>query len=468
MRIEGNHEIVELVPGGRSADPDPGLVSAFDLDQDAEPAPAPSRFGTWWTSRRPAAWPARGRERIARSRAVRPIADAVTIGVARVPQRAKVVLALLAIAAAGFAALGVAGALVLKDYVTDRADAQLRETSAEIGAGPSWVLSPGFVRSTDPERRSMYFIARPLPEGVAAQLRSAGGGFVREFGVTSWSGAEGPAIPDGFSARSGHPFTVPARASGDRWRVLVTTPVEGTTLIVAVNFTTADAAVGRLTETALLAGGLALAVMAFIGFRTVRSGAPQVTEIERTVEAAVAGDLSRRVPVPAGDTEPGQVAHAVNTLIEQIGDARQAEERTLRRVDEAGRAVRLPLSVIQGFAAYYRDSTAAEHQGGRQPEHQHGHDPVRMARMVDRVGNEAARIGDVLHDLVSDLSHAVNGKGAVNGKSAANGNGAASGSGAVNGNGNGSGTRTETAMHGNGPVHKNGRNDRNGTAERSG
>jgi two-component system OmpR family sensor kinase len=455
VRIEGNHEIVELVPGGRSVDPDHGFDfgSSFDPGRDdvgTDAGPAPSRFGEWWTSGRPAAWRARGRERIAHSRPVRPIVDAVSTAVARVPPHAKVVLALLVIAAAGFAALGVAGAVVLRDYVNDRADAQLHETTDEIGAGPSWLMAPGFGRSTDPERRSMYFFARPMPAGVAAQLRSPGG-FIREFGVTSWSGAEGPLIPADFSARAGRPFTAPARATADRWRVLVTTPTEGTTLIVAVNFTSADAAIGRLTQVALVAGALVLALMAFVGLRAVRSSTPQLSEIERTLEAAVAGDLSRRVPVPAKAAEPGQVAHAVNTLIEQIGDAREAEKRALRRVGEADRAARLPLSVIQGFTAYYRD---VHRQEGRGAEPRPGHDPVRMARLVDRVGDEAARIGVVLQDLVADLSHAAN----ENANGFANGNGSAIGYGAVAGNG--VGPR-------NGAMHRVDGQDRNGAAGRS-
>jgi HAMP domain-containing protein len=477
VRIEGNHEIVELVPGGRSADPDPGPFlgrgSYFDPDHDdAAAGPPPSRFGEWWAGGRPAAWLTSGRDRILRSRAVRPVADAVTSALARVSQRAKIVLALLAIAAAGFATLGVAGSLALRDYVTDRADAQLKETSAEIGSGPSWMLSPGFPRSGDPERRFFFYYSRPLPEGVAAQVRTGEGGFVREFGVTAWTGGAGPLLPADLAKRTGHPFTVPARATGDRWRVLITAPVEGSTLIVAANVTSADAAISRLTQTALVAGGLALAAMAFVGFRAVRSGTPQLTEIERTVEAAVAGDLSRRVPVPAKDTEPSQVAHAVNTLIEQIGDARRAEERTLRRIDEAGRAVRMPLSVIQGFASYYRDA---------------GHDSVRMARLVDRVGDEAARIGVVLDDLVADLSRAANGNdndmpsgngnrasnstlhgnftpngtGAPNGNGASNGNGSPKGDGAAGGNGT---VHAKGVATGNGAMHNNVGEDRNETA----
>lgn len=412
MRIEGNHEIVELVPGGRSARPDR--------------APDLAPFPPYESYERPA-WLRRGREAISHSRAavlhsrlIRPAADAVAGAVARVPQRAKVVLALLALAAAGFTALGVAGSLALRDYVMGRADAQVRETSADIGSGPSWMLTPGFPRSGDPERRFFYY-TRPLPEGVAAQVRTGEGEFVREFGVTAWTGGAGPLLPADLAKRLGHPFTVSARATKDRWRVLATMPVDGATLIVATNVTAADAAIGRLNETLFVAGGVALAVMVFVALRAIRSGTPQLTEIERTVEAAVAGDLSRRVPVPARGGEPGQVADAVNTLIEQIGAARRAEERALRRVDEAGRAVRLPLSVIQGFASYYRDSG------------QNTHDSVRMARLVDRVGDEAARIGGVLDDLVADLANI----GAANGSS--NGtNGTANGSaGGTNGTANG-------------------------------
>jgi HAMP domain-containing protein len=453
VRIEGNHEIVELVPGGRSADPGRGLFpdrrSYFDPDHDdAAAGPAPSRFGEWWATGRPAAWLTRGRDRILRSRAVRPVADAVTTALARVPQRAKVVLALLAIAAAGFTALGVAGSLALRGYVSDRADAQLKETSAEIGSGPSWMLSPGFPRSGDPERRFFFYYSRPLPEGVAAQVRTGEGGFVREFGVTAWTGGGGPLLPADLAKRAGHPFTVPARATGDRWRVLVTTPVQGSTLIVAANVTSANAAISRLTRTALVAGGLALAAMAFVGFRAVRSGSPRLAEIERTVQAAVAGDLSRRVPVPATakGTEPGQVADAVNTLIERIGDARRAEERALRRVDEAGRAVRMPLSVIQGFASYYRD--VAEH------------DSVRMARLVDRVGDEAARIGVVLDDLVADLSRAASGNGTLTANLTPNGNGNGNGNGVAAGNGTG---RASVAS-GNGAMHNYVGEDRSETA----
>jgi two-component system OmpR family sensor kinase len=339
------------------------------------------------------------------------------------------VVALLAIAAAGFTALGVAGTHVVRGYVTDRAEAQLRETSADIGSTPVFIRSPGFGTSGEPERRAMFFYARSLPQGVSAQLRSGDGAFVREYGLTSWSGASGPLLPGDLPARMGRPFTVPARATSDHWRVLVTTPVEGSTLIVAANVTAADAAVGRLTETALIAGGLALAVMAFVGLRIARSGKGQLTEIESTVEAAVAGDLSRRVSVPADDTEPGQVAHAVNALIEQVGDAREAEERALRRVGEADRAVRLPLSVIKGFADYYRDAP--------------GRDPARMARLVDRVDDEATRIGVVLEDLLADLSRSGNGHG----NEVGNGHGNGSGNGHESGNdGNRDGNRDDNGF----------------------
>jgi two-component system OmpR family sensor kinase len=417
VRIEGDLEVVELVPGGGSADsvpapgrprfesdPGRGPRRHLDRDPDRDPDQGPA---AWLASGRPLvrvaarAAAARAAGRIRRIPAAGPAVDAAASTIARIPQRAKLVIALLAVAATGFVALGISSAVVLRDYVTDRADAQLRETSADISAAPSAVLSPRSGEFGLPERRMYFYIARPLPQGVAAQLRSDDGSTFREFGLLSWSGASGPLLPGDLAARRGHPFTAPARATNDRWRILVTTPVVGSTLIVATNFTGAAAVAGRLTQIALVAGGLALALMAGIGFRAVRSGTPHLAEIERTVEAAVAGDLTRRVPVPAGDAGPSQVAHAVNVLIEQVGAARAAEERAVRRVGEADRAVRLPLSVIQGFADYYRE---VHREPGRPGEPRPEHDPVRMARLVDRVGDEAARIGAVLRDLAADVA----------------------------------------------------------------
>jgi two-component system OmpR family sensor kinase len=263
------------------------------------------------------------------------------------------VIALLAIAAAGFAVLGVAGADLLRGYVTDRADAQLKDVSAQLGSMPRYVPVP--YGGMDPERRGGYgygfyrSMAQALPHGVIAQQAATDGGFTREFGEPSWTGWSGPVVPADVGQREGRPFTVPARTGSGHWRMLVTKPSEGTTLMVATDIQSVDAMVGRLTEVVLLIGGLALAAMAYVGFRVVRTGAAPLTEIERTVEAAVAGDLSRRVPVPAQDTEPGQVAQAVNTLIDEIDDARQAEKRTRHSVGEAGRAVRQRLNVIQGI-----------------------------------------------------------------------------------------------------------------------
>ncbi|HEX6469507.1 MAG TPA: hypothetical protein VF069_10455 [Streptosporangiaceae bacterium] len=410
MRIEGNLEVVELVPGGGSADPDPAARWQHAGSRPGQGRSSSLLLGTAsgrWASRRPGARAAAVRERIRRSQVVGPVVDATASALARIPQRAKLVIALLAVATTGFVALGMASAVVLRDYVADRADAQLRETSADISSAPSAVLAPRSGEFGLTERRMYFYIARPLPQGVAAQLRSDDGSTFREFGLLSWSGASGPLLPADLAARGGHPFTVPARATSDRWRILVTTPVAGSTLVVATNFTGAEAVAGRLTRIALVAGGLALALMAGIGFRAVRSGTPQLAEIERAAEAAAAGDLTRRAPVPAGDAAPSQVARAINALIEQVGDARAAEERAARRVGEADRAARLPLSVIQGFADYYREV----HRGGRgrpgepRPEH----DPVRMARLVDRVGDEAARIGAVLRDLAADVTGGVSG-----------------------------------------------------------
>lgn len=372
MRIEGNHEVVELVPGGRSADPGP----------HGAPEPAPARLTEWWRAGPPREWRMGVRERLGRS----PVLRRAVLAVERIPQRARVMIAIIAIAATGFIALGLAGGFLLRDYVMDRAVAQLESTTEDLEPALS--------------SRSFFFFLRPLPDGVEAERRDLDDGEIRHFGGvdddddSSTSG--GPDLPAQLPASGGDPFTVPDRADDNRWLVQVTPEPGGDdTLVVAVEIGPGLRVASRLTELAVVIGGLAVAAMAFVAVRAARSSASTLTEMERTVEAAVAGDASRRVPEPAADSEPAQLARAVNALLEQVDDARQAAERARRSVGEAGQAMRQPLNVIQGFTAFYRERP--------------GHDPDRMARLVDRVGDEAARIEVAIDDLVSDMSRAGNG-----------------------------------------------------------
>ena len=385
MRIEGSHEIVELVPGGRSADPGPYRPPAPESGLGPEPTPGPepaaARLTEWWRAGPAQEWRVRAQDRLARIPAVRSAMQTA----AGIPERARVIIALVAIAAIGFIALGVGARFLIQDFVTGRADAQLKATEEQ--------LEPA-LRS-----RAFYLYLRPLPEGVVAQRHDLDDGDIREFGGFSNDSSTlgGPKLPSPLPAASDRPFTVADKSGTSQWLVRVT-PVPGreSLLVVAADIGPGYQMTGRLTEIAVVIGGLAVAAMAFVGFRAVRSSAPPMTEIEETVEAAVAGDLSRRVPEPPTDGEQGQVVRAVNTLIEQIDDARREAEHARQTVGEAGQAMRQPLNIIQGFTSVYRDRSAQ--------------DPDRMARMIDRVGDEAARIEIVIDDLVSDMSHAGNGK----------------------------------------------------------
>jgi two-component system OmpR family sensor kinase len=372
VRIEGSHEVVELIPGGREA--------ASGWDADAEPVP--SRLTEWWRAGPPREWRLRARDRLNRG----PARSAVQ-AVERIPRRARVMIALIAIAAAGFVALGLAAGLLVRDYLMDRAEAQLASTSED--------LEPALH-----SRSSFYLFLRPLPDGIEAERRDLDDGEIRKFGGfdddDGSSTSDGPELPAQLPASGDRLFTVPDRADDNQWLVQVTPETGGDdALVVATEIGPAHRLVGRLTELAVVIGALAVAAMAFVTVRAARSNASTLTEMAQTVEAAVAGDTSRRLPEPAADTEPAQVARAVNTLLEQIDDARRAAEQARRTVGEAGEAMRQPLNVIQGFTAFYHERP--------------GHDPERMARLVDRVGDEAARIELVVDDLVSDMSRTGNG-----------------------------------------------------------
>jgi hypothetical protein len=83
-----------------------------------------------------------------------------------------------------------------------------------------------------------------------------------------------------------------------------------------------------------------------------------------------------------------------------------------------------------------------------------------MARLVDRVGDEAARIGVVLDDLVADLSRAANGDGTPHGNGTLTANLTPNGNGSPHGNG----TSHASVATGNGAMHNHVGKDRNETA----
>ena len=279
----------------------------------------------------------------------------------RVPLRIKLVAALLALVVIALAVISMVSLAVFRGYLQDRADAQLKALSQQIGSSSQI----GMVR----------------PQGLSfadyvIELRDARGQRQRCNLCTPITGSS-PNVPTSNSwltANNNKLVTVPATSGGDNWRVLARPqsyftntslgPVPGT-LIVGANLGHLDQSVNWLAKVDLLVSTIIVVALAIVGVAMVRASLRPLNDIERTADAIAAGDLSRRVPYYDPRTEMGRLATSLNVMLAHVESAfraraqseaaaRHSEERMRRFLADASHELRTPLTAIRGYAEYYR------------------------------------------------------------------------------------------------------------------
>jgi two-component system OmpR family sensor kinase len=112
-----------------------------------------------------------------------------------------------------------------------------------------------------------------------------------------------------------------------------------------------------------VAGAVSVVLLAGIGLPLLRASLAPLARIETTATAIAGGDLSRRIDHPAGNTEVGRLAEALDVMLASIetayqaradGEARalESEERMRRFVADASHELRTPLTSARGLAEY--------------------------------------------------------------------------------------------------------------------
>lgn len=336
----------------------------------------------------------------------------------RTPLRVKLIAVVLALVTVALAVIGIAGLTVLRGYLLGQADRGLTDVALhdDIPGIVGQYLATG--------RRQLFF------DGFSIQWLPASGKVQQvstDFtNITHGrSATPGPAIQHGAGWLApgvplSRPVTVSAVSGGGRWRVISSTgavnaltsggKVRGT-IILGFNVTSAYRTLNELAVIDLIISAVLLLGLAVLGVALIRSSMRPLTDIERTAEAIAAGDLGRRVPERDSRTEVGKLGRSLNLMLAQIEAAfraRTASEETARGSEEAARRsalaasrsedrmrqfvadasheLRTPLTAIRGFAEYYRQ------RGGL--------DGTEVDRIVERVEQEAARMGVLVDDLL--------------------------------------------------------------------
>ncbi|MGY1772782.1 sensor histidine kinase [Blastococcus sp. SYSU D00813] len=303
----------------------------------------------------------------------------------RVPLRVTVVVLLVLLLSLALVATGFATASLLRDYLRQERDQELR---AAVASAQNPRYLEACIRAGYPGVSS-YYVACLAPDSEEPVV------------IGEPRGPDGDELPELSEDEverlraTGDPITV--WADGEHWRVASGELRGGYTLVVGVDLEGDEKAIARLVRIELLVGLVVLAVLGVAGYLLVRNSLRPLAEVERTAQAIAAGDLSQRVPAGDQRTEVGRLSAALNVMLARIESAfraqraseeqaRASEGRMRQFVADASHELRTPLTSIRGFAELYRQGAVREEED--------------VARLMQRIESEGSRMGLLVEDLL--------------------------------------------------------------------
>jgi two-component system, OmpR family, sensor kinase len=317
--------------------------------------------------------------------------------------RARLVALVLVLLTAVTLVVGVVTVVELHRSLVDGVDRQLtsaagrsRTNDARPGFGQ---LPPSRQHDDDDHGHGPGFLGAP---GTAVGTLGAAveDGSV-EAAVVGPRGEAQPvtAAAEGQLARlsvTGEPRTYALDGLGD-YRVLARGRGDGRVLVTGLPLTGVEQTVTRLALVVagsvgvlLLVAGVGGGVVVRRTLRPLQQVAATAAQVARTPLARGQVSLDVRVPEADPRTEVGQVSSAVNAMIGHVERSlavREASEQRVRGfVADASHELRTPLAAIRGYAELTRRSGEAV--------------PDDVARALDRVESEAARMTVLVEDLL--------------------------------------------------------------------
>jgi two-component system, OmpR family, sensor kinase len=279
------------------------------------------------------------------------------------------------------------GVTLLRSYLLYRSDSQLRSFATVAG------------RIVTRERLQPNGGNRPatLPTQFLVEEVSADGEVTMAGGPMG--AVDGPRLSAAQLSDTGTPFSAASTgASGGSWRVLVQRQSDGGHLVIGYSLNDLNSTVTRLEEADAIAGGIAIALLAGLGLPLVRASLAPLARIESTAAAIAGGDLSRRIDHPAGNTEVGRLAKALDAMLASIevayaaradgeARARESQQRMRHFIADASHELRTPLTSVRGLAEYgLQQGEAANRE--------------ELLRLMGLIAREAGRLGRLVDDLL--------------------------------------------------------------------
>ena len=303
-----------------------------------------------------------------------------------VPLRFTLVALLVALVGVALLVTGATSTSLLRGYLLQQQDSQLRLSVADYEKNPEQILAYCFNR--DRQFPSSTYIACLPPKAEELFVLN---GPIHDPGLL-------PGVQEYDPTKGGGLTTVSSADGSTSWRMAATRPLIGGYRIVVGHDLEQDLKVlSRLATLETVVGLVVLALLGAAGYGLVRNSLRPLAAVERTARAIAAGDLSQRVPGGDDRTEVGRLSTALNGMLSRIesafraqqaseAQARGSEDRMRRFVADASHELRTPLTSIRGFAELYRQGAAGS--------------PQETRRLMERIEAEGARMGLLVEDLL--------------------------------------------------------------------
>ena len=285
------------------------------------------------------------------------------------PLKRQLVAAVMVASTLGIALSSVLISTVMRHFLFDRADDQLREGLATWAQQtPAWQFN---------------FLSLP------SEFHQA----------TLYPGHEqlvprrGTANPPDYSRvkRLDTPTTITSvegPETGMRWRAMAHAEPDGTVQYVAKSLEAEGKMLRALAWVEAGVGVLALLGIAVAANYMVARALAPLKIVENTALAIANGDTDRRVPAWSRETEVGSLSFAMNTMVSRLQDslenAKTQEEQMRRFVGDASHELRTPLTSVRGYTELYRKGMA--------------NDPEMVLSKIDE---ESARMQLLVEDLLA-------------------------------------------------------------------
>ncbi|MDA8026614.1 MAG: HAMP domain-containing sensor histidine kinase [Actinomycetota bacterium] len=303
--------------------------------------------------------------------------------------KAKLVITVALLVAAGLAVADLTTYTALRSFLIGKLDQQLQTT---IGA-TAQALIDSFQGRQNPGPSAI------VPNGSWGEIVN-GSHVVFTVAFVEANTKQGPEPKIIFPTKStagniaiGVPTSVPAVGDHHQeFRVLAENlgSSPNSFVILALPENDLQATLARLALVTTLVSLILLILIISLGTYLIGLGLSPLDRMTETAVQISEGDLSRRIEATSRDTEVEKLANALNymlsTIEDEIGRRQESEARLKRFVADASHELRTPLTSIRGYAELIETGLIVNHDD--------------MLLAASRIGRESERMAGLVEDLL--------------------------------------------------------------------